>query len=144
MDLYQKHRPVTLDDVVGQPVAVASVRQLLADGGVPHVLLFSGPSGCGKTTLARILQRELECSDLDWHEINSASFRGIDTVRQIQDDLIYRPVSGRSRIWLIDEAHQVTGTAQEAMLKILEDMPRLIQRNCARPFLLEVMRFVFS
>jgi DNA polymerase-3 subunit gamma/tau len=91
--------------------------------GMPHTLLFTGPSGCGKTTFARILQKKLNCSDQDFSEINCADMRGIDTIRSIRQRIGLAPIAGTSRIWLIDEAHRLTGEAQDAALKLLEDTP---------------------
>lgn len=123
MELYKEHRPVSLKGLVGQDEA----KQVLIDLGrrneIPHAMLFSGPSGCGKTTIARILRRKLKCSDIDFHELNSADFRGIDMVRDISRTMPLAPIGGACRIWLIDEAHQLTTAAQDAFLKPLEDTP---------------------
>lgn len=128
--LYQKHRPKTLEDVVGQSGAIKVINGLFKGSTFPRALLFSGPSGCGKTTLARILQERLGCSQYDFEERNSADFRGIDSVREIRSRIALRPVGkmsdgrpGRVRIWLIDECHQITSDGQDAMLKLLEDAP---------------------
>lgn len=120
-ELYKKHRPRRLSELVGQDEAVAMLKSMR--GNVPHFLLLTGPSGCGKTTIARILQRLLKCSDADFSEKNCADFRGIDMVRETRERMGFRPMGGESRIWLIDEAHQLTGDAQEALLKMLEDTP---------------------
>ncbi len=127
VELYRKHRPRTLKEVVGQPEAVESLKQMLKKGSVPHALLLTGPSGTGKTTLARILKERLKCSDMDFQEINAASSRGIDTIRDIQGGMMLSPMDGECRIYLLDEAHQLTarkgGDAQTAILKLLEDTP---------------------
>lgn len=109
--------------MLGQPEAVQILEKKIQNGTMPHALLFAGPSGCGKTTLARILKGKLECSDLDFQEINTADFRGIDTARDIRMAMNYAPTAGKCRIWLIDEAHRATADFQAACLKLLEDTP---------------------
>lgn len=125
MELYLKHRPRLFKQVIGQDAAVASIQKLLkTKDRFPHALLFTGPSGCGKTTLARILQGKLSCGDSDFFEVNCADFNGINMVRELRGKMKLAPMNGTSRIWLIDEAHQLTSDAQDAFLKILEDTPR--------------------
>lgn len=126
MELYRKHRPKTLDEVCGQKTAVAMLRGFLEKGNVPHALMFCGGSGTGKTTMARIVSWELGCegeNDRDFHEINTANFRGIDSIREIQQHCQYLPTNGKAAVWLFDEAHKLLGTSQNAMLKLLEDPP---------------------
>lgn len=118
-----EHRPRTFKEVVGQPEAVRKLVELGRQQALPHALLFTGPSGCGKTTLARIVAAKLKCSGPDLHEINAADFRGIDTVRGIRDKMSLAPMHGSSRVWLIDECHQLTSAAQELLLKPLEEPP---------------------
>lgn len=122
-ELYKKHRPQRLADVVGQPEACRGLWNALKAGRLEHTCLFSGPSGTGKTTLIRILQRLLKCSDRDYVEINTANFRGIDTVRQIQTQMNLQPMAGSVRIFAIDECHKLSNDAQNAILKMLEDTP---------------------
>lgn len=124
MELYKKYRPKTLEDIIGQPEAVSVLKRLLKTTNVPNSILFSGPSGCGKTTLARILKKELGCHNSCYLELNAASSRGIDTIRQIQDRINLAPIAGKCRMYVIDEAHQLTKDAQNALLKILEDTPK--------------------
>lgn len=124
MELYKRYRPKTLADVVGQDAAVKTLTKMLKERKVPRALLFTGPSGTGKTTLARILKTELGCGDWDFEELNSAKMRGIDTVRKLDRQTAYLPTQGKCRIFLLDEVHQVTKDAQEAMLKLLEDTPK--------------------
>jgi DNA polymerase-3 subunit gamma/tau len=124
MELYKKHRPKKLGEIVGQNAVVNMLASKLKKGTLPHTLLFAGPSGCGKTTLARILRIKLQCSKQDYKEINCANFRGIDTVRSIQNQVQAAPLGGKSRIWMIDEAHKLSNDAQNAILKLLEDTPR--------------------
>lgn len=122
-ELYRRHRPTLFKGVVGQPDAVRVLHDFVKRQSIPHALLFTGPSGCGKTTLARIMQVKLECSDDDFSEINAADFRGIDTVRDIRMRMNLAPLGGKTRVWLIDEAHQMVSQAQNALLKMLEDPP---------------------
>jgi DNA polymerase-3 subunit gamma/tau len=119
-ELYKKHRPRTLAEVVGQPDAVRTIEAW--GDRYPHAILLSGPSGCGKTTIARILRRQLGCNRRDFNEINCADFRGIDSVRDIRRRAAFHAI-GKSMIWLIDECHKLTNDAQNALLKLLEDTP---------------------
>lgn len=121
--LYQKYRPKTLKGVVGQDGAISSLQKMIEKGGVPHALLLTGPSGCGKTTVGRILKDVLECGDSDFIEINAADFKGIEMVRDIRRHAGLAPMDGKCRIWFIDEAGKLTGEAQSALLKMLEDTP---------------------
>lgn len=121
-ELYKKYRPKSLKSVLGQDGAVASLEKLMAKG-LPHAMLLTGPSGCGKTTLGRILKDHLQCGDGDFIEINSADFKGIEMVRDIRRHANLSPMHGDARVWLIDEAHKLTGDAQNALLKLLEDTP---------------------
>ena len=122
-ELYKRYRPKTLSDVVGQRGAVESIQTMLDNDDVPHAVLFSGPSGCGKTTLVRILTKSIGCSKYDFTEMNSASLRGIDDVRSIQNVVERSPMKGDCRVWIIDECHRMTSDAQSALLKTLEDPP---------------------
>lgn len=122
MELYHKYRPTKLSQVVGQPDAIRILKGF-GSKKLPHFLLFTGPSGCGKTTIARILKGLLKCHDRDFYELNCADIRGIDMIRDIRSRMNQAPMGGRCRIWLIDEAHRLTGDAQNALLKMLEDTP---------------------
>lgn len=123
MGIYQDERPKTLDAVVGQKAATEALKKMIASGNVPHAILFSGPSGTGKTTLARILATELGISKLETIEKNAASDNGVDVIRELEAALPRKPLSGKGRIYIIDEAHAITPQAQRAMLKMLEDTP---------------------
>jgi len=122
-EYYKRYRPKTLKGLVGQDDAVSSLQTFIHRETIPHTILLSGPSGCGKTTIARILKEVLECSDQDFFEINAADDRGIDKVREIKKHLGLVPMLGKARIWLIDEAHKLTGDAQNSLLKMIEDTP---------------------
>lgn len=124
MQLYRRYRPKNLTDVVGQAEACKVLWGMMNGAGLPHALMFTGPSGCGKTTIARILRKHLKCGLQDFSEVNCADIRGIENVRSIRREMPLAPVAGRTKIWLIDEAHKLTKDAQNALLKMLEDTPR--------------------
>ena len=124
MNLYLKYRPNSLDDIFGNSQVIEPLKNMLENSNkCPHVFLFSGPKGCGKTTLGRIVLDSLHCQGNDLREINTADFRGIDSVRDIIKNSRFKPLEGASRGWLIDECHKLTSDAQNALLKILEDTP---------------------
>lgn len=126
MELYKKYRPEHLKDLIGQDSVVQTLSSFIEKDSLPHALLFSGDSGVGKTTTARILKGILGCSEFDFHEINAAEARGIDTIREMKEKVAFAPLGGCSQIYLIDEAHKTTPDAQTAMLKMLEDTPKSV------------------
>lgn len=129
MSLYLKYRPSSLEEVIGNDEVVSLLRNQLNENSkqpIPHSLLFHGPTGCGKTTLGRIVAQELGAVGTDIREIDSADFRGIDTVREIRKQSTYKPLEGPCRVWILDECHKMTGDAQTALLKALEDTPNHI------------------
>lgn len=123
MTLDKKHRPPTLDDMVGNEETVANLDAILNRDvkDRPHCFLFTGPAGCGKTTLARITVTMLGCSEEDFRELNTADFRGIETSRKMITDMQYYPVNGKCKVFFMDECHQLTRDGQEALLKAMED-----------------------
>ena len=124
MSLAVKYRPAKLKDIVGNESVVQSLRALFERGeDFPHALLFTGPSGSGKTTCARIVAKFLKCSEWDFREMNTADFRGIDSAREIIQQMQLSPMNGPCRVWLLDECSQITKDAQNALLKALEDCP---------------------
>ena len=124
MNLYIKYRPQEFDQVIGNEGVVAYLKKAVEDpASCPHVFLFHGQTGCGKTTLARIVSRELGCDPMDFREVNTADFRGIDTVREMIKNSRYHSIGGSVKVWLIDEVHKMTEDAQNAFLKLLEDSP---------------------
>ena len=126
--LYQEVRPSSFDEVVGNKTTISALKKVLCrkPKDRPHVFLFSGPTGCGKTTIARILAKELGCSISNTCELNAANTRGIDTTREISEFIQRLNFDVGSRCFIFDECHELTASAQEALLKILEDTPE----NC--------------
>ena len=123
-ELYRKYRPSTFEDVVGNETAIKSLRKELKNGS--HVFLFTGPAGCGKTTLARIVAKEVGAGDLSIREINSAENRGIDTAREILQQMNFMPTDGNASVWILDEMHMITSAGQNALLKALEEVPESV------------------
>lgn len=126
MGLYLKYRPKTLSEIEGNKEIVITLRGMFKKNEIPHSMLFHGPTGCGKTTLARIVAKELGCAENNLIEIDTAQFRGIDTIRDLRKNIQYTPLGGGIRVYIIDEVHKMTGDAQNAFLKILEDTPNHI------------------
>ncbi|OQC75326.1 MAG: DNA polymerase III subunit tau [Spirochaetes bacterium ADurb.Bin001] len=127
LTLALKYRPKTFDEVIGNELAVDILKQQLSGGSkqpLSRSILLHGPTGCGKTTLARIVAAELGVGEGDLKEIDSADFRGIDTIREIRKQAHFTPLNGLYRVWVLDEVHQLTKDAQSALLKILEDTPK--------------------
>lgn len=125
MELYKKHRPSRFEDLIGNESIINSLEKMLSAKNLPHVILFSGPSGCGKTTMARILAKELGCSDSDVQELNMShkELRGIDGASDITSTLGFRSLSGNNRVFILDEIDQMTPDAQKLMKKPFEDFP---------------------
>jgi DNA polymerase-3 subunit gamma/tau len=121
--LYRKYRPKEWDEVIGQEHVVRTLTNALKLGRVSHAYLFSGPRGTGKTTIARLLAKSLGCVDLDLIEIDAASNRGIDEIRELRDGIKFAPMQGKYKFFIIDEAHQLTKEAFNALLKTLEEPP---------------------
>jgi len=121
MELYNKYRPQTFSEVVGNEDAIKSIQAELTHG--THTFLLSGNAGCGKTTLAYIMARELGADDLSTHIINSSSNTGVDTVRQIEKDIQYQPMTAKCTVYILDEIHQSSVSSQNCLLKVLEDCP---------------------
>lgn len=124
MELQLKHRPAKFSEVIGQVGVMKALNEMGKKGEIPHTMLFTGPSGTGKTTIARILKKKLECHDVDFIEMNGSDNRGIDDMRKILRTVNTAPMSGKCRIWLIDEAHALTGDAQNCILKVIEEPPK--------------------
>lgn len=103
MPLYTKYRPTSLNQVIGNNNLLATLSSIIHKEDPPHSYLFHGPTGCGKTTLARIVATELNCVGNDFREVDSADFRGIDTIREIRRQALFKPLEGTNRAWILDE-----------------------------------------
>lgn len=123
-ELYRKYRPQKFEDVVGQDIAIKALKKEVEGGA--HSFLFVGSSGVGKTTIARILAKELGASENCIVEINSADNRGVDTAREIMENIQYSPVEGEAMVYILDEVHAITSVAQNSLLKVLEDTPSYV------------------
>jgi DNA polymerase III subunit gamma/tau len=142
--LYRKYRPQDFDEVVGQEPVVRTLRNAIEHDQLRQAYLFAGPRGTGKTSLARILAKALNCAQgptatpdktchacqsiangtsLDVIEMDAASQRGIDDIREIRERVILQPAEGRYKVYILDEAHQLTDAAWNALLKLIEEPP---------------------
>lgn len=144
--LYRKYRPQTFKEIVGQEHVVQTLSNAISSGMISHAYLFSGPRGSGKTTIARLMAKSLNCRgrkegefepcgkcsscleikegrSLDLIEIDAASHRGIDEIRELRDGIRFSPAKEKYKVFILDEAHQLTKEAFNALLKILEEPP---------------------
>lgn len=128
--LYRKYRPKCLSEVVGENQVTESLGTALKAGKISHAYLFIGPRGCGKTSVARIFAHEinnfpyeLEDDYVDIIEIDGASNRGIDNIRELREKVAIAPTKGKYKVYIIDEVHMLTKEAFNALLKTLEEPP---------------------
>ncbi|HNU96718.1 MAG TPA: DNA polymerase III subunit gamma/tau [Candidatus Portnoybacteria bacterium] len=142
--IYRKYRPQRFSEVVGQEHVIKTLISAIKNSKVAHAYLFSGPRGTGKTTIARLLAKAVNCTDtssyepcnkcescteimenraMDLIEIDAASNRGIDEVRELKERIRFAPTHSRYKVFVIDEAHQLTKEAFNALLKTLEEPP---------------------
>lgn len=143
--LYRKYRPKNFEEIAGQKEIVKTLKASLRNGKTSHAYLFTGPRGVGKTTIARLIAKGVNClkngitdepcnecancisinegNFMDMIEIDAASNRGIDEIRQLKEKINYQPVNGRKKIYIIDEVHMLTKEAFNALLKTLEEPP---------------------
>ena len=145
--IYRRWRAQTFAQVVGQEAVVETLRNAVRTSRVAHAILFVGPRGTGKTSLARILAKAINCTDLrdgdpcdacpsctsirdgramDLVEIDAASNRGIDAIRDLRERINYAPTDLRRKVYILDEAHQITKDAWNALLKSLEEPPDFV------------------
>lgn len=129
--LYRKYRPKTLAEVVGQEQVTDILQQSIRQGRISHAYLFVGPRGTGKTSVARIFAHqinkfpyELEDEYIDIIEIDGASNRGIDDIRELREKATIAPSEGKFKVYIIDEVHMLTAQAFNALLKTLEEPPQ--------------------
>jgi len=121
--LYRKYRPSTFTDVRDQEHIVTVLEGAIKKGTIPHAILFSGTRGTGKTTLARIFAKAIGVSDVDLYEIDAASNRGIDDIRELREAVYTMPYESERKVYIIDEVHMLTKEAFNALLKTLEEPP---------------------
>ena len=144
--LYRKYRPQTFAEIVGQESVVQTLSNAIANGLISHAYLFCGPRGSGKTTIARLLAKAANCQNrkdgqlepcnkcsscleimegrsMDLTEIDAASHRGIDEIRELRDGIKFSPTKGKYKVFILDEAHQLSKDAVNALLKTLEEPP---------------------
>jgi DNA polymerase-3 subunit gamma/tau len=121
--LYRKYRPQKFDEVFGQDHIVKVLKGSIELGNIGHAYLFSGPRGTGKTSVARIFAKEIGCSENDIIEIDAASNRGVDNIRDLREAVLSRPFDSEYKMYIIDEVHMLTKEAFNALLKTLEEPP---------------------
>lgn len=141
---YRKYRPINFSEIIGQEHIVRTITNAILMDRVSHAYLFCGPRGSGKTTIARLLAKAANCKErknfepcgkcsncleiakgsaIDLIEIDAASHRGIDEIRELKDGIKFSPTSFLKKCYIIDESHQLTKDAANALLKILEEAP---------------------
>ncbi len=123
LSLYRKYRPSVFDEVRGQAHITNVLRAAVEQGKIAHAYLFAGGRGTGKTSTARILARALGTTDSDIYEMDAASNRGIDEIRELRDGVATLPFESKYKFYIIDEAHALTPQAWQALLKTLEEPP---------------------
>lgn len=121
--LYRKYRPASFEDVRDQDHIVSVLEGAIKKKTIPHAILFSGSRGTGKTTLARLFAKAIGVSDVDLYEIDAASNRGIDDVRELREAVYTLPYESERKVYIIDEVHMLTKEAFNALLKTLEEPP---------------------
>ncbi|XOA43035.1 MAG: DNA polymerase III subunit gamma/tau [Candidatus Nealsonbacteria bacterium] len=144
--LYRKYRPQTFAEFIGQEHIAKTLTNAISKGMISHAYLFSGPRGTGKTTMARLIAKAVNCQNrkegefepcnkcsscleimggraIDLLEIDAASHRGIDDIRELKDGIRFSPTKSKYKVFILDEAHQLSKDAANALLKTLEEPP---------------------
>ncbi|MEI8327949.1 MAG: DNA polymerase III subunit gamma/tau [Candidatus Taylorbacteria bacterium] len=122
--LYRTHRPQKWSEVIGQDSVVDTLKDGITNKRLAHAYLFSGSRGTGKTTVARIFAKALDTNDEDVYEIDAASNRGIDDIRELREHVSVSPFSSAYKVYIIDEVHMLSKDAWNALLKTLEEPPK--------------------
>ena len=140
--LYRKYRPASFEEVAGQTAVVTALRNQVKYGQIGHAYLFCGTRGTGKTSMAKIFAKAVNClnpqdgspcnecemcreaqSGFNMIEIDAASNNGVENIRELRDEVVYTPVKGRYKVYIIDEVHMLSSQAFNALLKTLEEPP---------------------
>jgi DNA polymerase-3 subunit gamma/tau len=121
--LYRKYRPATFADVVGQDHVVKALQGALKEKNVVHAYLFFGSRGTGKTSVARIFAGAIGAHDSDVHEIDAATYTGVDNIRALREEAAVMPFESERKVYIVDEVHMLSKGAFNAFLKLLEEPP---------------------
>ena len=124
MSLYNKYRPQTFEEVVGQNFVVKTILNAIDKKELSHSLILAGLHGCGKTTIARLIGKKLGCHDWDIVEVDAASHNGVDAIRNLVKMSKIPPRAGKHKLYIVDEAHRLSNAAFDAFLKTLEEPDR--------------------
>jgi len=122
--LYRAYRPQTFAEILGQEPVVAALEGSIKNGRISHAYLFAGSRGTGKTSIARIFSRALKVTANDMYEIDAASNRGIDDIRELRDGVAVLPFESPYKVYILDEVHMLSKDAWNALLKTLEEPPK--------------------
>jgi DNA polymerase-3 subunit gamma/tau len=121
--LYRKYRPHSFKDVIGQDHVVKALEGALKEGNIAHAYLFFGSRGTGKTSIARIFAGELGAKEIDIHEIDAATYTGVDNIRALREEALTMPFESPKKVYIVDEVHMLSKGAFNAFLKLLEEPP---------------------
>ncbi len=122
--LYRKYRPGNFSEVLGQEHVVSALKGAIRQKNIGHAYLFSGTRGTGKTSIARIFASKIGTTERDLHEIDAASNRGIDDIRELREETHTLPFESKYKVYIVDEVHMLTKEAFNALLKTLEEPPK--------------------